>query len=531
MANKELAKRSTMDRLAALAGAGAGVAGASAVGTAIGGAGLLGSIGSAVGLTVAVATPVGWLVGGAALGAAALYGGSKIVGAKGVSDGDAKAHRQFNSDIEKKLYMQLTTKLSQKDSKTAKTLLNRIPSDYNDWKNDMNDGLDKGTASATEIISTCCELLGEDSSQYLDDNNFSTTEIELTIKIAILMALADGDFTDDEGILIRNKVVGFFELSNVLDESEIDLIFSQARGTEEQQEQLKAMSFEEIQSLFVVFFLTIENTRLKTMLIDFLAEIAEADGEISEKEVQLYNIFIGLLNAEASIENYTSHLENLTKVKSDFLYSHQGSDSEAYAKKVKNALGSYAKGINNGMVMSLYDATVFGKADNGFIVTPLAIITDQSEDTRVIPLGSIYGAGLSENGDLLFYGEPDENNNMHAIAELSCPAEELSEFVTFIEKIIEINNNYEEVGGEAILDDTQEWHLAQNGNQLGLHSLQDIDSKFKTDDLSSDGLLVWKDGMAEWLPATEIEEINAIIEKYKVATPPPLPSTPPPLPS
>ncbi|MEA3522263.1 MAG: GYF domain-containing protein [Campylobacterota bacterium] len=527
MANKELAKRSTMDRLAALAGAGAGVAGASAVGTAIGGAGLLGSIGSAVGLTVAVATPVGWLVGGAALGAAALYGGSKIVGAKGVSDGDAKAHRQFNSDIEKKLYMQLTTKLSQKDSNTAKTLLNKLPSDYNEWKEDALDGLNKGSMAATEIISMCCELLEEDSSQYLDDNNFSTTEIELTIKIAILMGLADGDFSDDEGILIRNKVTQFFKLDEVLDESEIDLIFSQAMGTEEQQEQLTTMSFEEIQTLFVVFFLIIEDDRLKEMLIDFLAEIADADGDISRNEKELKAIFDGLLLGEKNVERYVEQLEQLTKIKSDYLYSYKGKDSKKYATKVQNALESYAKGISSNHVISLYDSTTFGKADDGFIVTPFAIITNQAFKVRVIPLASIYRFDIFDSDSVSFFGADDT----YALARLNIKVEDTMEFLSFIEKIVEINNSNEYIEDNPIFDTTQEWHLAQNGNQLGLHSLQDIDTKFKDGDLSSDGLLVWKDGMAEWLPATEIEKINTIIEAYKVATPPPLPSTPPPLPS
>lgn len=75
------------------------------------------------------------------------------------------------------------------------------------------------------------------------------------------------------------------------------------------------------------------------------------------------------------------------------------------------------------------------------------------------------------------------------------------------------------------------WHLAKNSEQLGLHSINDINEKFSKKSLHEDSLMVWKDGMAEWLPATEIEEINSIIEKYKVAIPPPLPSSPPPLPS
>lgn len=528
MISKESIKRATLDKVSAIAGAGAGIAGASAIGTAIGSAGMLGSIGSAVGLTVAVATPVGWLVGGAALGAAALYGGSKAIGAKGFVDGDQKAHRTFNSDIEKKLYAKLTTKLSQKDATVAKELLNKIPDEFAEWGNSAFDGLEKGTMPATEIISMCCELLGENSEKYLDSNDFSSTEIELTIKFAMLMALADGEISNEELQLIRTHIINFFELSLLLDDTEIDLIFSQANGSNEQQEQLKNMTFEDIQSLFAVFFLTIKNDRLKAMLPEFLAQVAEADGEISDNEITLYTQFMGLLNAEVNLEMYLSSIENFTQAQNDFLFSNSGSNVEAYTKKVKNALEAYAKGIPAETVISLYDSTVFGKADNGFIVTPLAIITDQAEDIRVIPLGSIYHIALEneDSGDLLIYGEPDENNDMNVIAQLGCVIEELDEFIGFLEAIIEVNlslttENY---------DKTEEWHLAKGGEQLGLHSLDSINSKFGSDELSSNELLAWKDGMAEWLPATEIEEINSIIEQYKVATPPPLPSSPPPLP-
>jgi len=519
-----------MDKLAALAGAGAGVAGASAVGTAVGSAGLLGSIGSAVGLTVAVATPVGWLVGGAALGAAALYGGSKFIGGKGYSDGDTTAHKQFRSDNEKQQYMKIETKLSKKDAKVAKELLVKLPSDFNDWKESAIDGLDKGSMSATEIISMCCEVLNEDENKYLNKNDFSLSDIDLSIKLAMLMGLADGDFSEDEKITTKNKVVEFFELSSVLNEADINLIFSQAIGSEDQQEQLQSMSFEDIQVLFVTFFLTISNNRLKNMLVDCLAIVAEADGDISDNEILLYNIFLGLLTSEENLENYQSCIEKLSKSRSDMLYSNLGNDREAYEKKVKNALNSYANGIPLSMVMSLYDATVFGKADSGFIVTPLAIVTDQAEDIRVIPLGSIYAIDMADSGDLLIYGEADEKGDMYPIASLGCMIDEIPEFINFLENIAEINSNLLNNSNE-VLDTEQVWHLAQNNEQLGLHSLQDIDIKISTNELSPENLLVWKDGMAEWLSATKVEEINTIIEKYKVATPPPLPSTPPPLPS
>jgi len=81
------------------------------------------------------------------------------------------------------------------------------------------------------------------------------------------------------------------------------------------------------------------------------------------------------------------------------------------------------------------------------------------------------------------------------------------------------------------LSASPKWHLAKQGEQLGVYTLDDIHEKFSSKSLNEIDLMVWKDGMTEWLPATKIEEINSIIEKYKEVTPPPLPSTPPPLPS
>jgi len=440
MDKNELAKRSTMDKLAALAGAGAGAAGVSAVATTVGSTSLLGTVGSAFGLTIAAATPVGWLIGGAAFGAAALYGGSKLVGAKGVSDGDTNAHRQFNSDVDKQRYMRIATKLSEKDSVVAKKLLKKLSNDYNEWIDSAIDGLKKGTMFATDIIKMCCEVLGEDEKDYLNENDFSLTDIELTIKISFLMALADGEFTLEEHKVIRQHIIDFFELSPILDESEINLIFSQAESSEEEKQQLYSLSFEEIQTLFVTFFLMIDNDRLKLMLTDFLMKIAEVDDEISVNELELYNIFIGLQYAELYIEEYLVHLEKLTRVKSDFLYSNLGNNSKTYAKKVTNALNTYANGIPINSVITLYDATIFGKADEGFIVTPYAIITNKANCIRVIPLASVYAIDSSKNNKIILYREPDKKEDKYSIIEMLCASNKINEFVIFLENIININN-------------------------------------------------------------------------------------------
>jgi len=243
------------------------------------------------------------------------------------------------------------------------------------------------------------------------------------------------------------------------------------------------------------------------------------------------------------LENYYEPLIKLTKSQQSDLYSSSGHDIEKYENKVRSALDSYAKGIDIDDVVSLYDDTVFGKADEGFIVTPTAIITDMAGDERVIVLGNIFNIINVENTISFF----DIENEM--IATLSYTYTEITDFIVFLEEITEINNlnqkeeieeKIEEVDSDNLelthqekivnLSDIKEWHLAHKGTQFGLHSLKNIDMKFNQKQLEEDGLLAWKDGMSEWKLAIDIIEINEIIEKYRVTTPPPLPSSPPPLP-
>lgn len=74
-----------------------------------------------------------------------------------------------------------------------------------------------------------------------------------------------------------------------------------------------------------------------------------------------------------------------------------------------------------------------------------------------------------------------------------------------------------------------QYHIAQDGKQFGLHSIDEILNKLKCKDLRLDNLLVWKEGMENWEEAKIIPQINKIIMESKRSTPPLLPSTPPPL--
>jgi len=526
----ESINRRHLDKILALTGAGMGAGAGLATGTAIAGAnvGFFGSALGALGFAATASNPVGWLVGGAMIGATILYGGSKAVGAKGFSDGDIKAFRTFNSDIEKKLYMTAVSKLSQKDSVVAKDLLSRIPIDYNEWKDSAIEGLQNGTMPATEIISMCCEILEEDINDYLSPNDFSSDDIELTIKLAMLMALADGEVTDEEMELIKNHTINFFELETLLNSTEIDLIFSQAIGTDEQIKQLKAMSFNEIKNLFIVFLFTMNNNRLIDMLVNFLYDIIFADGVENENEAELYKLFNNLILSKSLIKLYIDDLKEINNSESFDLFSINNSNPDKFLKKRNNALNAYAKNILGEMIISLYDATVFGKGDKGFIITQIAIITD-SENSNILPFSDIYDVKLDEELGIVLYGEPNNNNEMEAIYVMH-HIDEKKDIFKFLEAISNTNNSYkgyikdENDDTTNPLDTTEKWYLAQTGNQLGLHSLASINAKFANGNLFETDLLVWKDGMPEWLLATEVDEINSIIKRYKVVTPPPLPS-------
>jgi len=437
----EIINRDTMDAVSLVAGIGMGTATTNFIGTAVGSTGLLGSIGSALGYTVAASTPVGWLVGGAILGGGLLYGASKVVGAKGESDGDAKAYLQFNSDMEKKEYYKIITKLSHKSSQLAYELLNKLPSDYDNWKIEATDGLEKGTMHPEEIISVCCEVLKEDKNLYLKKCTYSYIEIGLALKVFYLIAISDSELLAIEKDLIEREIINFFELESILEKQEIELFIAQSFGSEQQLKELQDMSNHELQTLLTVFFLTINNEKIKTMMIGLIDDIIKVDGRIHKKEVKLFNIYKGLLQSELNLEHYFPFLEQLAGVKSRHLYSVLGENPKKFVEKIPHALASYAQGIPSNMVVSLYDDTIFGKADSGFIVTSLAIITDLSIEERVIPLEMIKGMKIEDN-KIILYSRQDKNDNISSSISLRTvdPTKYLSEFISFLEGIINFNN-------------------------------------------------------------------------------------------
>ena len=366
MANKEIVKRSNLTGAAAVAG-GAGAAAAVSA-ASLGATGLLGSIASVAGVTVVAATPIGWVLGAGALGAAAVGAGASLIGKKGVSEGDTKAHQQMNQDNQRKEAMKKKAQKSTSKIQQALALLEKLPDSPENqaFQSEAAIGMNKGTMNPDEVIEVCNSILNQSN---IPDNEILKNTLVLLYKHMIYI---NGQVYDDE--------------------------------------------------------------------LKMFYEIMSNDFNYSEE------LALELFQQAPEIDNLDKFLHILKEL------------------------------------------------------LPQELIT--------LILNNLHQLAASD-------GHVDENEKA---------------FLDTLDYILHNPNSTYDLAQEQTLSDKQEWHLAHDGTQLGLHSLQDIDQKFNDKQLVEHGLLVWKDGMSDWALAIEVEEIEAIIKKYRVATPPPLPSTPPPLP-
>lgn len=62
-----------------------------------------------------------------------------------------------------------------------------------------------------------------------------------------------------------------------------------------------------------------------------------------------------------------------------------------------------------------------------------------------------------------------------------------------------------------------QWYYSKNGNQLGPISAEEIKSKLSTGEIGSADL-VWKDGMADWVPASQVGELRSLVSSPTLAT-------------
>jgi len=63
-----------------------------------------------------------------------------------------------------------------------------------------------------------------------------------------------------------------------------------------------------------------------------------------------------------------------------------------------------------------------------------------------------------------------------------------------------------------------QWYYSKNGTQLGPISTEDIQAKLASGEIASSDL-VWKDGMADWLPASQIAELRSLAQASSPVAP------------
>lgn len=64
-----------------------------------------------------------------------------------------------------------------------------------------------------------------------------------------------------------------------------------------------------------------------------------------------------------------------------------------------------------------------------------------------------------------------------------------------------------------------QWYYSKNGNQLGPISGDEIKAKLASGEIGATDL-VWKDGMADWVPASQVGELRSLVPPASQVTPP-----------
>lgn len=380
MKKKELLKSKHLETVATTAGVGLGFGAASAIGTAVGSAGLLGTIGSVFGYTVAASTPVGWLIGGAIAGGVALKYGAKLIGAKGKSDGicNIMEHRLIEQKQQK--MQRISAKLSQADIKKAINLWEKISQESlteSDVSTQIIDGLKSGVGTPNEAIELACEILGYDINQFLNEKQLTIEELNIIVALAVVMMTADNDCKQEEFDTIIDVISDHY----MIEKSDADYILSVTiENYLSMHESAKVNINPKI--IFIVaaecFYL---NTHLQKQILNILEKVALADGIFDKEEKALLDFAERCFTMAQHTDNYDMTLASLPKNEPNLFLS---SDAK-FEKKLASAIESYGVGLNPKEVIAIYDNTTFGKADKGFILNKLGLISDQ--------------------GDILFYNE------------------------------------------------------------------------------------------------------------------------------
>lgn len=239
--------------------------------------------------------------------------------------------------------------------------------------------------------------------------NVSLGVIEASIRVAVYMAMVESNDTLEKFEMIESAIVNYFKLDELLTDKEIDSVFELVIGDEQKEKDLLSLTIKEIQSLYLVFIISIDDDDLRDMLYKLINEISMINGESSVKESLVKLTYNDLLNSEYNYDTYKPILKKIDEYRSNSIYSRQAKHTCAFNKKLKKALATYGYGLVDDDVIALYDSTIFGGADEGFLITKYGILTTQDELVSVIPFATIYNVTYDDNAMKFFYPvEKDE---------------------------------------------------------------------------------------------------------------------------
>ncbi len=246
-------------------------------------------------------------------------------------------------------------------------------------------------------------------------SNTNLKDLKMSVKFLVLMAMLNTKNIEKKFDLMADTIVEYFNLESILEHDDINYIFGLV--VDNKNDKIENVTLKTIQAFYLAFVLSIKNIELKFHLLDVLEEFTKLSDKLTDEEIIAKKTYSYLLTSESNQDVYQELLEKIQNHHSNYIYSKNGLKPEKFAKKVTKVLSSYAKDINKDDVISLYDHTVFGAADEGFIITRVGILTTQDEDISVIPFSSIFKVTYDNNG-MTFYCV-DENDNYLEMAHLT----------------------------------------------------------------------------------------------------------------
>ena len=191
----------------------------------------------------------------------------------------------------------------------------------------------------------------------------------------------------------------------------------------------------------------------------------------------------------------------------DHLYVHP----EIPPKKLQNARNVFAPVADREAVLGLADGTVFGSAKEGLVLTvrrlywTVEAMSSKGDSCAYDELGSVSIDSSIINRGLNIAGR---STRMPLATVLPDDLQRLADFLNAVRT-----------------ESVKVWHLGFEGQQRGPFDVREISAMRARKDFDPAKCLVWKEGMADWLPFLQVPELSG-----RPAGPPPLPPAgPPPL--